>query len=101
MIIKTIAAVAAASSLVFSISVTPSFANQEQAKANYIQADANQDKHLDSSEFETFINLNAEHKIGKANKVKRFGAYGKVFKKLDANSDGLVSPEEMAAQANG
>ena len=53
--------------LVFAASMAPAHANQqrEQAQANFLQADVNQDQHLDLAEFTTFINLNADDNLGR------------------------------------
>ncbi len=69
--------------------------DQDQAKINFQSADANADQKLDRTEFETFINLNAEHGLGKTAKIRRFGAYGKAFAKIDGNGDGFVTREEL------
>ena len=71
--------------------------NREQAKANFLQADANQDRHLNFTEFTKFLNLNADHNIGRAATIRRFGMHGRAFQKVDANRDGMVSPQELAA----
>ena len=71
--------------------------NREQAKANFLQADANQDRLLDLNEFTQFINLNADHGIGRAAMVRRFGMHRRAFGKLDSNRDGVLSPDELAA----
>ena len=71
--------------------------NREQAKANFLQADINQDRHLDFKEFTQFVNLNADHGIGRAAIIRRFGMHGRAFGKRDSNSDGLVSPQEIAS----
>ncbi|MEM6421664.1 MAG: hypothetical protein AAF698_03670 [Pseudomonadota bacterium] len=72
-------------------------ANREQAVANFMQADANADGALTLSEFTILVDLNAEHGIGRASMIKRFGRYGMAFGRLDGNADGLVTPEEMQA----
>lgn len=72
---------------------------QEQAKENFLQADVNQDGLLDIDEFTRFINLNAEHGLGRAAMVRRFGMQRRAFGKLDVNRDGVVSPQEIAAAA--
>lgn len=81
---------------------TPTFASDadsKQAQANFQKADANQDKQLDTAEFKTFINLNAEHGLGRASTIRRFGGYGRAFSNLDTNGDGAVSRQEIAAKA--
>lgn len=72
---------------------------REKARANFQQADVNKDGQLDLPEFTTFINLNADYGLGRAATVRRLGMYAKAFSMADANRDGLVSREEIAAQA--
>jgi len=74
-------------------------AQKEQAKANFVEADADADGALTLSEFTTLIDLNASHGIGRAATVKRFGRYDVAFGRADGNGDGLVTPEEMQALA--
>ena len=71
--------------------------NREQAKASFLQADANQDRQLDLGEFIRFINLNADHGLGRAGMIRRFGLHSRAFGKLDSNRDGVISPDELAA----
>jgi len=70
-----------------------------QAQANFQAADVDKNGQLNSAEFKTFINHNADHNIGRASSVRRFGMYTKAFKEADANGDGVVTKEEIAAQA--
>ena len=70
-----------------------------QAQANFIAADVNKDERLDMAEFTTFINLNADHGLGRAATVRRMGMYSKAFATADANKDGVVSKEEITARA--
>ena len=79
----------------------PANADQQraQARANFQQADANQDGQLDFAEFTTFINLNADHGLGRASMVRRFGMYARAFGTADANADGVVTKQEIAARA--
>lgn len=91
---------ASASLAVLSIAIAaPANANpnREQVKANFAQADANQDQMLDFNEFKILVNLNAQHGIGRAKTIRRRGAYGRVFGRLDTNKDGLITKEEIAA----
>ena len=74
-------------------------AQRAQAQANFQAADVNQDQVLDASEFKTFINLNADHNLGRASMIRRFGLYGRAFGTVDANADGVVSKQEIAARA--
>lgn len=70
-----------------------------QAQANFQQADVNKDGQLDMAEFTTFINLNAEHGLGRAGTIRSFGMYDRAFGEADANGDGVVTKEEVAARA--
>ena len=72
---------------------------RKQAQANFRKADTNQDQQLDFSEFKTFINLNADHKLGRAGMIRSFGMHGRAFNTLDANGDGVVTRHEIAAKA--
>ena len=72
---------------------------REQVKANFQAADVNQDGQLDIAEFMTFINFNADHNLGQAPMIRRFRMYTKSFGTADANGDGVVSKEEIAARA--
>ena len=70
-----------------------------QAQTNFQAADVDKNEQLNQAEFKTFINLNADHNLGQASSVRRLGMYTKAFKKADANGDGVVTKEEIAAQA--
>jgi Ca2+-binding EF-hand superfamily protein len=72
---------------------------RDRARANFELADVNKDGQLDLAEFTNFINLNADHGLGRAATVRRFGMYAKAFATADGNRDGFVSREEIAAQA--
>ncbi|MEO0761300.1 MAG: hypothetical protein AAFZ09_05745 [Pseudomonadota bacterium] len=74
-------------------------AAKEQAVANFMQADANADSALTKGEFVTLIDLNAQSGIGRATMIQRFNRYDMAFGRIDANGDGLVTPEEMQALA--
>jgi len=102
MISKLKFAVLLASASVLSLSISaPANADPKraQAQANFQAADVNQDERLDMAEFTTFINLNADHNLGRAEMIRRFGMHGKAFGQADANRDGVVSKEEIAMQA--
>ncbi len=80
----------------------PTIANEkadDQAKAreNFQQADADSNRKLTRAEFRNFINANADDDIGRAAIVRRFGAYEKAFERLDANKDGEINAQELAA----
>jgi Ca2+-binding EF-hand superfamily protein len=70
-----------------------------QAQANFLKADANQDKQLDFAEFKTFVNLNADQGLGRAPRIRRFGMYSRAFSMTDENGDGVVSKQEIEVQA--
>lgn len=67
----------------------------ELMQANFYSSDSNSDGDLSVKEFEKFIDANAEDQLGNAKKIKRFGAYKKAFRKMDSNSDGKVTLEEV------
>lgn len=71
------------------------------AEANFKKADAAGTGKLTAAEFKNFIDLNADSKIGKAAKIKSFGAYSKAFAAVDADKDGTITwAEYMHAQGN-
>lgn len=66
---------------------------------NFAQADANGDMILNATEFRTFIDLCAEDEIGRTAQVSRRGAYDRALSRLDANGDGSIDSNELAAVA--
>ena len=66
---------------------------------NVLQSDTNNDGALYLSEFELLMKRNADDKRGSALIVVRTGAHGRVFKRLDKNSDGAVTRDEIQALA--
>ena len=64
-------------------------------KANFQAADRDGNGALDSREFPALIDANAEHKIGRAAMVKRFGAYDRAFSTADRDADGVVAWSEL------
>lgn len=80
---------------------THSFAqdNSDQMVANFLEADANADNALTLSEFTQFIDLNAQHSLGRASTIAGRGLYSRAFSRIDGNGDGLVTTDEMAAMA--
>ena len=71
--------------------------DNQLGQENYIQADVNKDGVLDYEEFVTFIDLNADDDIGRAKMISSGGLYERGFKRVDANGDGHVTPEELQA----
>jgi Ca2+-binding EF-hand superfamily protein len=81
---------------------SPALANEKaddraKAQENFQQADSNNDGKLTPAEFRKFIDANAKDGLGRAGMVRRFGAYGTAFGKVDKNADGVVTPRELAA----
>jgi hypothetical protein len=73
----------------------------KKAEANFASANASGSGSLTAAEFKSFIDLNAAAGIGKAAKIKSYGAYNKAFTGVDANKDGVVSWDEyVRAQGN-
>jgi Ca2+-binding EF-hand superfamily protein len=64
---------------------------------NFRQADADEDGQLVYAEFATFIDLNAADGLGNAARVKSRGLHARAFERVDANGDGVVTPEELQA----
>ena len=71
--------------------------NAELGAENYMQADANGDGVLVYAEFATFIDLNAADGLGNAARVSSRGMHARAFERVDANGDGIVSPQELQA----
>lgn len=69
--------------------------NQELAAENYQQADADGDGQLVLAEFANFIDLNAADGLGNAARVSSRGLHARAFDRVDANDDGVVTPEEL------
>ncbi|MEM9999739.1 MAG: hypothetical protein AAF940_02560 [Pseudomonadota bacterium] len=100
-VMKSTAFAAAFGSLFFAAALhaQASEINSEMAIENYQQADANGDGNLTVDEFTAFINLNADDGVGRAGMIRDRNMHGFAFRRIDANSDGLVSAEEMSAMA--
>lgn len=98
---KTIATVLFGTASYIALAITgPAVAQErDQARANFLQADVNKDEKLDLAEFTTFINLNADHGLGRAATIRRFSQYARAFATADANKDGFVTRAEIAEQA--
>ncbi len=74
-------------------------ADRQKLAENYIQADADGDKALTRSEFHNLLLLNAQDNIGKAGKILKFGRQDMAFTRIDADRNGLVTQQELQAQA--
>ncbi|MEM6676452.1 MAG: hypothetical protein AAF675_01125 [Pseudomonadota bacterium] len=72
---------------------------RERVAENFLEADVNADGALTIGEFRTLIDLNAGDGIGRAAMIKRLGRYDMAFGRIDADRDGLITPEEMQALA--
>jgi Ca2+-binding EF-hand superfamily protein len=98
---KTILTAALFAAMPFSVALAQSMTGAERQEliANFLQADTNNDGALYRSEFELLMKLNAEDNLGRAAMVVRTGAYEKAFTRLDKNSDGAISREEIQAFA--
>jgi Ca2+-binding EF-hand superfamily protein len=83
-------------SLAFTVPSIALAQNDALAAENYQQADANGDGHLAFEEFASFIDLNAADGIGNAHRVSSRGLHAKAFKRVDADGNGLVTPEELS-----
>ncbi len=99
---STIVFVAAVTAVLVGHSMTAraSEAQKTQVRANFQAADTNRDIALAPLEFVTFINLNARYGIGRSRMIQRFGGYEMAFERVDANRDGFVTPDELAAAAS-
>ena len=69
--------------------------DRELAAENFQQADFDGDGQLVYAEFATFIDLNAEDGLGRAAMISSRGMHARAFERVDANRDGIVTPEEM------
>jgi len=73
--------------------------DRDQARTNFLQADANKDHQLDLAEFTTFVDLNADDGLGRASMVRSWGMHETAFGRVDTNGDGLATREEIQGQA--
>ena len=74
-------------------------AHANDAKAQFAAADRNGDGSLDRTEFRVFMKSQAASGNGAAKTVTVLRVYGLAFRRIDKNSDGLVSQRELAAAA--
>lgn len=88
-------AVLAAGSVPAAYAQSMTGAERQAIIENFLQADTNNDGMLYRSEFDLLIKLNAADNLGRAAMVVRSGAYAQAFNRLDRNSDGAVSREEI------
>ncbi len=88
---------------VLSLQATPSPAasddDRDQVRENFREADADGDGKLTEREFTTLIDLNARHGIGRAKLIASLGRYDMAFSRVDADANGIVTPEELSALA--
>ncbi|MEM8812773.1 MAG: hypothetical protein AAGF59_09160 [Pseudomonadota bacterium] len=94
---KTALFQAALIGLIAAAPLSASADDKTRAVENFRQADANGDGHLVYAEFASFIDLNAADGIGNAKRVSARGLHARAFKRIDANKDGAVTPEELQA----
>ena len=64
---------------------------------NFRQADVDGDGQLVYAEFATFIDLNAADGLGNAARVSSRGMHARAFERVDADGDGIVTPQELQA----
>ena len=62
---------------------------------SFLSADLNADRHLDRSEFRTFVHGMAASGNRKAKQIRMFRAYGFAFSVIDNDKNGLLSPSEL------
>ena len=74
-------------------------ADKQKMAENVAQADANGDAALSRGEFDLLLQLNAEDNLGRAAQLVRLGRQAMVFKRIDADGNGLVTRQEMQALA--
>lgn len=67
-------------------------------KSAFLKADTNGDRMISTGEFRTLINELVAIGSEKAVSVKKWGAYGYAFKRIDADKDGMITPAELQAQ---
>ncbi len=70
---------------------------EDESVAAFLAADANGDEHLDLAEFRTFVGILADSGAPMSIRIRNFAAYRIAFGRVDANNDGLASPQELRA----
>jgi Ca2+-binding EF-hand superfamily protein len=82
----------------FIVSPLAAFADSAKlGQENFRQADSDKDGQLVFAEFATFIDLNAADGLGNAEMVSSRGMHARAFRRVDADGDGIVTPEELQA----
>ena len=81
----------------FTMAVPAAAQDAQLGAENYRQADVNGDGVLVYAEFAAFIDLNAADGLGNAAMVSSRGMHARAFGQVDANGDGIVSPQELQA----
>ena len=72
-------------------------ADKKKLADNLAEADANGDAMLTRDELDRLLQLNAQDNIGRAAQIIKFGRQGKVFNRIDADKNGLVTRQELQA----
>lgn len=70
---------------------------EDQSVSAFLAADLNGDEMLTREEFRVFIHGMAEYGAPMSRRIRTFGAYGMAFNRVDANDDGLATPDELRA----
>ena len=75
---------------------------EAQGEQSFRAADLDGNELLTLSEFRTFIQLMADAGAPMSQRIVNLAAYRVAFRRVDANSDGLATPEELreAERAN-
>lgn len=94
-----VVAAVAATAIGAAVPTLASDAQKELFAENFMEADADADGALTLSEFTALIDLNAEDNLGRARVVQRMGRQETAFERIDADGDGLVTPEEISELA--
>ena len=80
------------------IAASPAMAQfEDESVRAFRTADVNADEFLTFQEFRTFINTMATVGAPMSVRIRNLGAYRIAFRQIDANSDGLASPQELRA----
>ncbi|UWQ95565.1 hypothetical protein K3728_18215 [Rhodobacteraceae bacterium M385] len=91
-------AAASTLSLAAMLPAAPASAQFEQQSVQFfLAADRNGDERLTLDEFRTFIRLMADAGAPMSVRIDRLSAFRVAFSRVDANGDGLATPEELRA----